>query len=151
MSERVFEKVSLAELVEKHLPARVDLGDSRKAIPRLAKDVAAVESVREAVREVQTVHRLYLRDARCMDELPDESVHLILTSPPYWTLKEYPEREGQLGRVSSYDSFLDEMDTVWRALGHCRGRCVPLSAKARTTRRNAAPRFVPGEVSTDRV
>jgi len=51
-----------------------------------------------------------------MDELPDESVHLVLTSPPYWTLKEYPEMEGQLGRIQDYERFLDEMDRVWR---HC--------------------------------
>jgi DNA modification methylase len=65
------------------------------------------------VREAPTSHRLFLRDARYMNEIPDESVHLVLTSPPYWTLKEYPRREGQLGRISAYESFLDEMDRVW--------------------------------------
>jgi DNA modification methylase len=49
-----------------------------------------------------------------MDEIPDESVHLAVTSPPYWTLKEYPANEGQLGSVEDYEEFLDELDKVWQ-------------------------------------
>jgi hypothetical protein len=36
-----------------------------------------------------TSHRLHLGDARDLSWLKDESVHLVVTSPPYWTLKEY--------------------------------------------------------------
>jgi len=39
---------------------------------------------------------------------------LVLTSPPYWTLKEYRNTEGQLGHVVDYDDFLQELDLVWR-------------------------------------
>ena len=45
-----------------------------------------------------------------MDELGDDSVHLVLTSPPYWTLKEYRDSEGQMGHIDSYDEFLNELD-----------------------------------------
>lgn len=115
MDEKIFEKPPPAELVRKHLPAEIiDLSNLKKAIPRLAKDATAIRLVRQAVQEVPTSHRLFLKDARYMDEIPDESVHLVLTSPPYWTLKKYPEREGQLGRISTYEAFLDEMDKVWR-------------------------------------
>jgi len=38
---------------------------------------------------------------------------LIVTSPPYWTLKKYEERSGQLGAVNEYEIFLDELDKVW--------------------------------------
>jgi site-specific DNA-methyltransferase (adenine-specific) len=41
-------------------------------------------------------------------------VHLVVTSPPYWTLKEYNETPGQLGHVREYEEFLDELDRVWR-------------------------------------
>jgi site-specific DNA-methyltransferase (adenine-specific) len=41
-------------------------------------------------------------------------VHLVVTSPPYWTLKEYREHPGQLGHVADYESFLDELDKVWK-------------------------------------
>ena len=60
--------------------------------------------------------QLRLGDARDLSWLPDESVHLIVTSPPYWTLKRYNERLGQLGHVADYEQFLDELDQVWRHL-----------------------------------
>lgn len=57
-----------------------------------------------------------------MDWLEPESVHLVLTSPPYWTLKEYPLREGQLGLIAGYDAFHDELEKVWR---HCFRALLP--------------------------
>lgn len=62
----------------------------------------------------ETVHRVVLGDARRMRAVDDRSVHLVVTSPPYWTLQAYPAREGQLGLVSDYGAFLDELDRVWR-------------------------------------
>jgi modification methylase len=53
-------------------------------------------------------------DAREMGWIPDESVHLVLTSPPYWTLKEYPTNKNQLGLVAGYENFHDELEKVWR-------------------------------------
>ena len=61
-----------------------------------------------------TTHRGHQGDARDLSWLPDESVHLVVTSPPYWTLKEYREHPGQLGHVEDYESFLDELDKVWK-------------------------------------
>jgi modification methylase len=40
-------------------------------------------------------------------------VHLIVTSPPYWTLKKYEKNERQLGEIEDYNAFLDELDEVW--------------------------------------
>ncbi len=37
----------------------------------------------------RTEHKLHLGDARDLSWIPDESVHLVVTSPPYWTLKDY--------------------------------------------------------------
>lgn len=61
-----------------------------------------------------TTHRLHKGDARDLSWLSDNSVHLVVTSPPYWTLKQYEKRGGQLGDVADYKSFLDELDKVWR-------------------------------------
>lgn len=61
-----------------------------------------------------TSHRLILGDARSMDYIPDQSVHLVLTSPPYWTLKRYNENPAQLGHIQDYEQFLDELAKVWR-------------------------------------
>jgi modification methylase len=60
-----------------------------------------------------TIHRLLLGDARDLSKISTASVHLVVTSPPYWTLKEYPEARGQLGAVEDYEAFLAELDKVW--------------------------------------
>ena len=48
-----------------------------------------------------------------MPELKPESVHLVLTSPPYWTLKEYAPNADQLGHISDYEAFLAALKQVW--------------------------------------
>ncbi len=61
-----------------------------------------------------TTHRLIHADARDLSFLGDESVHLIVTSPPYWNLKRYNEHDDQLGHIDDYERFLDELEKVWR-------------------------------------
>ncbi len=61
-----------------------------------------------------TSHVLRLGDARGLDWLPDGSIHLSVTSPPYWTLKKYNDHPDQLGDLADYQGFLDELDKVWR-------------------------------------
>lgn len=63
-----------------------------------------------------TSHRLINGDARDLDFLEDESVHLAVTSPPYWNLKRYNESPDQLGHIQDYEGFLDELVKVWRHL-----------------------------------
>lgn len=92
---------------------RIQQGDQR-VIPTLARDQYAVQAIEEVVRSIRTVHSLHLGDSRDMADLRDESVHLVVTSPPYWTLKEYPGHPGQLGHIEDYESFLLELDAVWR-------------------------------------
>ena len=69
--------------------------------------------IASAVRSIPTSHQLFLRDARSLGQLKPGSVHLVLTSPPYWTLKEYRDSDGQLGHISDYETFLTELDRVW--------------------------------------
>lgn len=59
-------------------------------------------------------HHIALGDARSLTDIEDQSVHLVVTSPPYWTLKCYGDANGQLGNVDEYDVFLTELDAVWR-------------------------------------
>lgn len=61
----------------------------------------------------RTTHQLWLGDARDLSRIDDQSVHLVITSPPYWTLKDYPDHDAQLGAIEEYDAFLDELDKVW--------------------------------------
>lgn len=115
------------------LPSKADLqaflpkellpfGDSQKDIPRIAKDVRLVSAIEQAVRTIPTFHRLQRGDARKLTAITSESVHLIVTSPPYWTLKEYRNTKGQLGHLEDYDEFLLELDKVWQ---HCLRVLVP--------------------------
>jgi DNA modification methylase len=69
-----------------------------------------------------TKHVLHQGDARDLGWIPSESIHLVVTSPPYWTLKEYPTNENQLGLIADYDAFNDELDKVWN---HCFRVLVP--------------------------
>jgi len=74
---------------------------------------------------VTTVHNIYVDDARYMSRLPsDVEVHLVVTSPPYWDLKEYADdRDGsQLGHIADRNEFLGELAKVWR---RCLGMLVP--------------------------
>lgn len=60
-----------------------------------------------------TSHRLHQGDARDLSWLPDGSVHLVVTSPPYWSLKRYAENDCQMGAIEDYRDFLNELDKVW--------------------------------------
>ncbi|MBF6560999.1 MAG: site-specific DNA-methyltransferase [Candidatus Binataceae bacterium] len=61
-----------------------------------------------------TRHEVRLGDARDLSFVPDESIQLVVTSPPYWTLKEYPGADAQLGSIEDYELFLESLDRVWK-------------------------------------
>jgi site-specific DNA-methyltransferase (adenine-specific) len=61
-----------------------------------------------------TTHRLINGDARDLAFLDDGSIHLVVTSPPYWNLKQYNENPNQLGHIKDYEDFLHELEKVWR-------------------------------------
>ncbi len=103
----------LDPLLAKHLPG-LPRPLPQKTIPRLAKDSSALKAIRKAVREIPTTHRMWLGDARtAMSDLKPGSVHLVVTSPPYFDLKKYPEREAQLGGMHDYERFVKELGQVW--------------------------------------
>jgi len=70
----------------------------------------------------KTLHQLFQKDARCLDFIEDESIHLVVTSPPYWTLKKYREHPHQLGHIQDYEKFIEELSKVWK---HCYRALVP--------------------------
>lgn len=95
--------------------------DPQTALPALAKNKASMATVAEALKRIPTHHQLVNGDAREM-QLKPASVHLVVTSPPYWTLKRYEDVEGQLGHHEDYESFLVQLDRVWQ---HCYESLVP--------------------------
>ena len=64
----------------------------------------------------KTYQRLINGDARDLTFLEDESIHLVVTSPPYWNLKRYNENPDQLGHINDYESFLGELEKVWKEI-----------------------------------
>ena len=110
--------------VTEALPARFrDLDDPRRDLPKIAKDEDATELIARTIATLPTEHRLYLGDATDADKwraLGD--VDLVVTSPPYWNLKEYPRRAGQLGWTESYEDFLAKLRPAWQA---CYDALVP--------------------------
>lgn len=91
-------------------------------IPRIARDERLTHLIDAAVREIPTNHKIMLGDSRTLAHLEPDSVHLVVTSPPYWTLKEYRDSKGQMGHIDNYEEFLDELDKVW---SHCFRALVP--------------------------
>lgn len=107
-------EAALRKIVQEHLPD-LGLSDSslKRALPRVAKDPRATARIAEALPEVPSRHHMALGDARDLSAVADESVHLVVTSPPYWNLKKYNECAGQLGHMASYDDFVQELARVW--------------------------------------
>ena len=62
---------------------------------------------------MKTIHKIITGDSRQMNLLPDKSVHLVITSPPYWQLKDYGT-ENQIGFHESYESYINNLNLVWK-------------------------------------
>jgi len=106
--------VEIGEAADLILTAAGPIEDAQTALPRIARDPKMAEIVERAASSVSTRHQLLVGDARDLSGIPSSSVHLVVTSPPYWTLKEYNDTDGQLGHLQDYDLFLAELDKVWK-------------------------------------
>lgn len=108
---------------EPWLPREIgEIVNHQTDLPRIAKDARLVTAIESVLPQLPTHHRLYRRDSRTIDFLLPNSVHLVVTSPPYWTLKEYNSGDGQMGAIEDYEHFLSELDRVWQA---CHDALVP--------------------------
>ncbi|RKZ29001.1 site-specific DNA-methyltransferase [bacterium] len=61
---------------------------------------------------METLHKIIIGDSRRMDEISDESIHLIITSPPYWQLKDYGDKR-QIGFNDTYEEYVNNLNLVW--------------------------------------
>lgn len=71
------------------------------------------------------INKVFFKDARKMSELPDNSIQLIVTSPPYFNIKDYSldgyqknkkteKEKGQIGDIPNYKKYIDEMAVIWK-------------------------------------
>ncbi len=88
--------------------------DLDRLIPKLARDDDEIEKITIEVGDRKTIHSILVGDSRDLSVIRNESVHLVVTSPPYWNLKKYNEHAAQLGHVANYEKFLGDLDAVWR-------------------------------------
>lgn len=94
-----------------------------------------------------TTHRVLQGDARSLAGINDGEVHLVVTSPPYWTLKKYHEHPAQLGAIEDYPRFLDELDQVWkecyRVLAPGGRLCIVIGDVCLSRRKSGRHRVIP--------
>ena len=83
-------------------------------IPRTAKDPGLLQEIESSIENIPTTHRLIQGDARTEAAIEPNSLHLVVTSPPYWTLKRYQDEDDQLGHIEDYQEFLIELDKIWQ-------------------------------------
>jgi len=62
---------------------------------------------------MKTQHKIIVGDSRWMKEVEDESVHLVITSPPYWQLKDYGN-DKQIGFNNTYEEYINNLNLVWK-------------------------------------
>ena len=60
-----------------------------------------------------TEHKIIYGDSRSMNLIQDKSVQLIITSPPYWQLKDYGT-DNQIGFNDSYEEYINNLNLVWK-------------------------------------
>jgi len=64
------------------------------------------------LNDFPTIHTIINGDSRSMSRIADKSVHLVITSPPYWQLKDYGKDE-QIGFHQSYEEYINNLNLVW--------------------------------------
>lgn len=97
------------------IPHLTEFADNKRGVIAELQSVNTYYRTHTWPKEFRTTaHRLHLGDARDLSWILNESVHLIVTSPPYWILKKYKPHAAQLGALEDYDEFLAELDKCWR-------------------------------------
>lgn len=62
---------------------------------------------------MNTKHKIIIGDSRVIQELNNDSIHLVITSPPYWQLKDYGNGS-QIGFNDSYEKYINNLNLVWK-------------------------------------
>jgi len=82
-----------------------------------------VEKIKKQ-KNMDYLNKVFFKDSRAMSEIPNNSVNLIVTSPPYFNIKDYSldghqsktigsKEKGQIGDINEYQKYIDEMLKVW--------------------------------------
>ena len=110
---QIAQEVSGDEFSEDFLLGHVDVDDPQRSLPRVARDPARMAQIESFLTRLSSTHDLHRGDARSMEFLRPESVQLVVTSPPYWSLKRYRETDGQLGHIDGW-GLMRAQSAGWR-------------------------------------
>lgn len=77
------------------------------------------------MKDVEYLNKVFFKDCRKMVEIPDNSMQLIVTSPPYFNVKDYSldgyqknkkgeKKQGQIGDINDYKDYINQMLVVWK-------------------------------------
>ena len=117
LGERTLESDVFQSIVNEFksiLPEEITLlGDLQSDLPKIAKDSRSMLRLESLIQKLPSQLKILHGDARKLDPIADNSIQLVLTSPPYWNLKTYSTAEGQLGEVDDYSEFILQLNTVW--------------------------------------
>lgn len=95
---------------------------------------------------MKTKHIIIIGDAQQMPEIKDESVHLIITSPPYWNIKDYGI-QNQIGYHDTYEEYIKKLNNVWdecyRVLHKGCRVCINIGDQFTRTVRHGRYRVIP--------
>jgi modification methylase len=105
---------ALSDEEQKLIDQLVGAAELDNVIPEIARDLRVMRQIETVARSKETSHELILGNARAASALDASSIHLVLTSPPYWTLKRYNEHEDQMGHIADYEEFMTALGEVWR-------------------------------------
>ena len=71
------------------------------------------KTIQEDSFYLETTHKIHFQDAINLKKLKDKSVHLVVTSPPYWKIKDYGNEE-QIGYNDSLTEYFDKLNAIWK-------------------------------------
>ena len=93
-----------------------DLKQYEKTLPQFIKRNQRIGKKENLLRFNGSSHKIYIKDAVCMKELKDNSVHLMVTSPPYFNAKMYTKEpiRGDLGNIHNLDEWFNKIGMVWK-------------------------------------
>ena len=87
-----------------------------KESPRVKK-INKKQTLRETILQINnTTHKIYIKNSMSMSELKDDSIHLMITSPPYFNAKMYTKKpvQGDLGNIHDLDMWFNKIEVVWK-------------------------------------
>ena len=71
------------------------------------------KTIQEDSFYLETTHKIYFQDAINLKKLKEKTVHLVVTSPPYWKIKDYGNEE-QIGYNDSLTEYFDKLNAIWK-------------------------------------